>query len=365
MPTLQVKVEDRLLAVLRKKARAIGLTQAEYVTRWLEGLAGAGGATTENPVLGAEGAGSNEVPAVGTAEPVMGSTTPAGLSSEELVVLGRRQVELLEQLVAIAEKPVIPAAGAGSVVVGDEPVKAAEVVITPPAPEQPEQSGEQGPVHTTEQVAVAAPADVQGGAELLAAQRARQRQELEKWTVQQGAAVQAANEVARREALAAAGQVVADAAPVAVEEKKAGSSAFAQQLKAAAEAAAAQAAEAPGMGGNQVDAEEEAASMPAMSEPAVITPADACELVLEVEAAPVDPAGDDLEARVAAMEALDRAMEEWLQAIRDGGDPVAPPLPADASDQDWQDAAEAAVEARGKKPLPELTAAALKYWGRD
>ncbi len=77
------------------------------------------------------------------------------------------------------------------------------------------------------------------------------------------------------------------------------------------------------------------------------------------------PAGDGLEARVAAMEALDRAMEGWLQGIRDGGEPVAPTLPADASNQDWQGAAEAAVAARDKKTLPELTAAALKYWGRE
>jgi len=359
MPTLQVKVEDRLLAVLRKKARAIGLTQAEYVTRWLEGLAG--GVSAENPAISSEGAGSNEEPVVGIAGSAVASTPPAdrGLL-EEL----QKQTALLEQLVAAnTEKPAIPAAGGGPVVVTDEPLKAAEVVITPPAPEQPEQSGEQGPVHTTEQVAVAAPADVQGGDDLLAAQRARQLQELEKWRVQQSAAVKAANQAERREALAAAGQVVADAAPAAVEERKP-NPAFAEQLKAAAEAVRAQAAEAPGMGGNQVDDEEEAASMPAMSEPAVLTPADVCELVLEVEAAPVDPAGDDLEARVAAMEALDRAMEDWLDGIRAGGDPVAPPLPADASDQEWQDAAEAAVTARGRKPLPELTEAALKYWGR-
>ncbi|MEB3297120.1 MAG: hypothetical protein VKL23_06255 [Cyanobacteriota bacterium] len=376
MPTLQVKIGDGLLQVLRDKAKAAGCTQAEYVTAWLEGLA----AGEDGPEIAAEvsaaTAGSNAMPAAGAAGPVVASTTPA---DQGLLEVLQQQLSLLQELV-----------GASRVLLGDRARTVPELMRATVGPAVAEQWEAEGlaarqkragtamPVVLSydpllgSEVAGASPAAVSTGvhtgvstpapaagaepepeADVLAAERARQQQELKAWQAEQGAAVAAANEIERRSAFAAAGHAVADAAPAAVEPK--GNSAFAEQLKAAAAQAAAAAETAPGMGGSAADAEEESVT-------ADTTPDSA--QVVEVEALQADPADDDLEARVAALEELDRAMEDWLAGIQAGGEPVAPPLAADASEGDWQAAAEAAVVARGKKPLPELIEAALKYWGR-
>lgn len=110
------------------------------------------------------------------------------------------------------------------------------------------------------------------------------------------------------------------------------------------------------MGGDEVGGVEEGAAGDGPQKPSVSTPA------VDVEATPAE---NDLEARVEAMEELDRLLEDWLAGIRAGGDPVAPPLSADASEADWVSAAEACLKARGREALPALVAAVLSHWGRD
>ena len=134
---------------------------------------------------------------------------------------------------------------------------------------------------------------------------------------------------------------------------------FAQQLKEAAAATL----EGAGMGGDEVAPEGETASGQSQSEPAVQPQVLADSQTIDVVATPADPGDDDLLKRVEALEQQERLMEDWLADIRLGGDPVAPPLPEGASDADWEAAANDCLEARGKKPLPELITAVLKHWG--
>jgi lipoprotein-anchoring transpeptidase ErfK/SrfK len=233
---LQVKLEPGQLEKLKAYSKQRGQTMTQLVSAWVNGL-GRGGSEKAAEIPAASGGGSEET-AVGTAEPVMVSTTLADLSSEELVVLGRRQVELLEQLVALnTGKPVIPVAVA-------EP---AEVVITPPAvaepaPVEPEPAA---PTPALEGVAEVS-AGVDEGVDLLAAQRARQLAELEAWGQRYGAEVAAAN---RAEAAAAMEAAMPSDAPAV--KRKASNPEFLEKLKAAAAAAEAD-ADTP-MGASQVD----------------------------------------------------------------------------------------------------------------
>ena len=313
---LQVRIDAALLAEFRHYAEGSGTTMSQMVLRWIRGAVGGDGEPAS-----VEG----------------GGVMQGDDRGEELVVLGRRQVELLERLVASAEKPVIPdvtpAAGTAEAAV----VQPAPVVPTPAPPEAE-------------------------GVDVLAAQRARQLAEMELWKQQKAVENQAAAEAERVKAVEAAGHhTPADVAPL---KKKKGDAVFAQQLKEAAAAAL----EGAGMGGQQDASAEGSVSDQGVVEPAVQEPAVLPQVtddgVVDVIATPADPGDGDLLKRVEALEQQERLMEDWLAAIRDGGDPVAPPLPADASEQEWEAAATDCLEARGKKPLPELITAVLKHWGR-
>ena len=358
---LQVRVGAESLQKLKSYSKKRGQTMTQLVTAWINGLGRSG--VVEGAESPAVSGGGSEEPAVGTAEPVMVSTTPADLSSDELVVLGRRQVELLEQLVALnTEKPAIPVAAA-------EPAPAAEVaevVITPPvtaevepAPVEPEPAPA-APTPALEGVAEVS-AGVDEGVDLLAAQRARQLAELESWGQRHGAEVAAANKAEAEAALEAA---MPSESPAV--KKKVGNPEFLEKLKAAAAAAEAD-ADTP-MGGSEAGDLTEGASLDDTPEPAEGSGTSAIEVLAPADEGPIladaSAGDDDLLKRVEALEKQERLMEDWLAAIRDGGDPVAPPLPEGASEQEWQAAATDCLEARGKKPLPELITAVLKHWGR-
>jgi len=370
---LQVKLEPEQLEKLKAYSKQRGQTMTQLVSAWVNGL-GRGG--SEKAAEAAE-------PAVGTAEPVMVSTTLADLSSEELVVLGRRQVELLEQLVAIAEKPAIPVAmpavgtAAMPVVLPEEvlaehvteaipappaPVEAAVVRPAVPAPAVEAEATEPAPAPAEPAPVVPAPAPAEVEAEdLLAAQRARQLAELESWRERYGAEVAAAN---RAEAAAAMEAAMPSDAPAV--KRKASNPEFLEKLKAAAAAAEAD-ADTP-MGASQVDDLTEGVSLDDTPERAEGSGTTAVEVLAPADEGPIladASAGDgDLLKRVEELEQRERLLENWLADIRAGGDPVAPPLPASASEQEWEAAANDCLEARGKKPLPELITAVLKHWGR-
>jgi len=352
--SLQVRIDAALLAEFRQYAEGSGTTMSRMVLSWIRGAVGGGVPPASiKQVLG----GSGEGPAAGVAM--------AEAGSGESIQLMRRQVALLEQLVSIAGKPAIPdvtpAGGTAAmpVVLSEEVLAEAATEAIPAEPA----AGTAEPVAAQPEPVVPAPATHEAE-DLLAAERARQLADLERHLSEQAVANQQAIEAERVKAVEAAGHhTPADVAPV--KEKK-GDAVFAQQLKEAAAAARAEAG--TGMGGQQDASAEGSVSDQGVAEPAVQEPAVLPQVtddgVVDVVATPADPGDDDLLKRVEALEKQERLMEDWLAAIRDGGDPVAPPLPADASEQDWDAAASDCLEARGKKPLPELIAAVLRHWGR-
>ena len=329
MAVLQVKVETEQLERLKAYGKKRGQTMTQLVTAWIKGL---GGGVEDEGVDGAEVAvadGCDSAEAV-VVPPAMAM---AGLGSGESIQLMRRQVELLERLVAIAEKPVIPVEAVWPVVVEDsvEPAVGSTVVI--PAP-------------VSEEVV-----------DLLAGQRARQVAELEAWNQRKE----------EEEAASTASEVEGE--PVLPAKKK-GNSGFAEKLKEAAAKAKAEAEAGTPMGGQEAASVEEAVTRD--DTPQGVEGGCTTEDAVEVEV--LAPAGeepilaradDDLLKRVEELERQEAAMESWLQDIQDGGDPVAPPLATDASAEDWEVAAADCLKARGKEVTVELLDAALKYWGRS
>ena len=188
---LQVRIDAALLAEFRHYAEGSGTTMSQMVLRWIRGAVGGDGEPAS-----VEG----------------GGVMQGDDRGEELVVLGRRQVELLERLVASAEKPVIPdvTPAGGTAEAAAMPV-AMPVVLTYEVAtaggvlaEAATEAIPAEPAAGTAEAAVVQPAPVvptpappeAEGVDVLAAQRARQLAEMELWKQQKAVENQAAAEAA-------------------------------------------------------------------------------------------------------------------------------------------------------------------------